>query len=104
MKHSEIEDIYDEDLYTGVLQNKYGVSTRSPKFKGNGRWSDRLREAFRHQGKPWSESIEAAVKRDVAELVEANPGNALNPHKRSSLDALVEALEGKLATIAAGKK
>jgi hypothetical protein len=63
-----------------------------------------LREAFKHQGKPWSDTIEAKVKADVAELVEANPATALNGHKRNSFDALVQALETKLNAIAASKK
>ena len=87
-----------------MLQNKYGVSTASPKFKGNLKWSDRLRSTFRHQGKVWSDQVEARVKTDVAELVEANPASALNPHKRSSFDALVDALKAKLGSIAVIKK
>jgi len=103
-KESELEDLYDEAIYTGMLQNKYGVSTQSPKFKGNAKWSDRMRDTFKHQGKPWSDQLEARVKADIAELVEANPGAALNVHKRASIDALVQALANKLTQIAAGKK
>ena len=104
MKESEIEDLYDEALYASMLQNKYGVSTASPKFKGNAKWSDRLRETFRHQGKQWNDQVEAKLKFDVAELVQANPAAALNPHKRSSFDALIGALTNKIKTIAIGKK
>lgn len=104
MKESEIEDLYEEGLYSAMLLNKYGVSTQSPRFKGNTKWSNRVRDAFRHQGKPWSEQIEAEVKAQVATLVEGNPGQALNDHKRSSFDALARALELKLSTIAIGKK
>jgi hypothetical protein len=103
-RESEFEDMLDENLYATMLQNRYGVSTLSPKFKGNSKWSDRLREAFKHQGKPWSDTIEAKVKADVAELVVASPATALNAHKRNSFDALVQALEAKLNAIAASKK
>lgn len=103
MKESEIEDLYNENLYAKMLFNKHGVSTASPKFKGTAKWSDRLRETFRHQGKLWSDQIKARIKLDVAELVEANPAIALNQHKRSSFDALVTALETKLNTIATSK-
>lgn len=103
MKESEIEDMFDEALYSAMLQNLYGVSTLHPKFKGNAKWSDRLANAFRHQGKPWSDQIEKKVKAGVAELVETNPATALNVHKRSSFDALISALETKLNTIAASK-
>ncbi len=104
MKESEIEDWYDEALYAPMLQHKYGVSTASPKFKGTAKWTDRLRETFRHQGKQWSDQVEAKVKADVAELVQANPAGALNPHKRSSFDALIGALTNKIKTITISKK
>ncbi len=101
---SEIEDMFEEGLYSTMLQNRYGVSTLSPKFKGNAKWSDRLKAAFKHQGKPWSDAIKTKIKTEISELVETNPGNALNAQKRSSFDALVQALEAKLNTIAASKK
>lgn len=101
---SEIEDLYEEPLFAPMLLNRYGVSTGSPKFKGTAKWSDRLRETFRHQGKPWSDQIEMRVKADVAELVVANPGSALNANRKRGFDALVEALEDKLKAIADGKK
>jgi NADPH-dependent 7-cyano-7-deazaguanine reductase QueF-like protein len=103
MKESEIEDIFEESLYSSMIQNKYGVSTLSPKFKGTDKWSNRLRETFKHHGKPWSEQIEAKVKADLAELVEMNPTTALNQHKRSSFDTLAKALEAKLTIISDSK-
>jgi predicted ATPase len=103
MKESEIEDMFDETLYSTMLQNRYGVSTLHPKFKGNAKWSDRLASVFKNTGKPWSDQIEAKVKAAVAELVETNPSAALNVHKRSSFDSLITALETKLDTIAASK-
>lgn len=103
MKEAEIEDMFEETVYAKMLQNRYGVSTLSPKFKGTGKWSDRLARAFKHQGKPWSDQIEAKVKAEVAELVEADPANALNVHKRSSFDALITALEAKLNMVAESK-
>jgi putative ATP-dependent endonuclease of the OLD family len=104
MKESEIEDLYDVNLYSDMLINKYGVSTQSPKFKGNAKWSSRMRDTFKHQGKNWSDQIEMIVKADIAELVELNPGKALNMHKKSSVDALISTLVKKLDHIAAGKK
>lgn len=103
MRESEIEDLYDESLYANMLLNRYGVSTTSPKFRGTAKWSERVRETFRHQGKLWSDQIEAKVKADVADLVEANAAVALNPHKRSSFDALTQALKTKLDGIATSK-
>lgn len=99
----KFEDMYQEDIYSAILQNRYGVSILSPKFKGNSKWSVRIRETFKHQVKPWSDNIEAKLKAEVAELVKADPGGALNAHKRNAFDALVQALEAKTNTIAASK-
>ena len=74
MQDSEIEDIYDVKLYSQMLQNKYAVSTLSPKFKGKHKWSQRLRDTFKNHGKPWSDTIEMKVKHDIADLVERKPG------------------------------
>ena len=101
---SEFEDMLDTTLYASMIQNRYGVSLLSPKFKGNDKWSDRLKAAFKHQGKTWSDAVETKIKGEIAELVETNPAAALNSHKRSSFDALVTALETKLNAIAASKK
>jgi len=104
MKESEIEDLYDDNLYRALFQNRYDVSVDSPKFKGNLKWSERARNAFAHQGKPWSDKIENVLKSEVADLVEASPSVALNSHKRPVFDALVQSLEQKLLAIEAGKK
>jgi putative ATP-dependent endonuclease of the OLD family len=103
MKESEIEDLYDVNLYTSLLTNRYGVSTASPKFKGNDKWSARMREAFKSQGKPWSDTIAGRVKADIAQLVASNPAEALNVHRKTSFDALVSALEAKLNQLIASK-
>lgn len=103
-KESEIEDIFDEAIYSEMLQRKYGVSTRHPKFKGNRKWSERLESTFKELGKPWSSQTEARIKAEVSELVETNPGAALNTHMRNSFDALIEALESKLNALAESKK
>jgi len=103
MSESEIEDMFDESLYSVFLLNTYGVSTLSPKFKGNGKWSERMRNAFKHSGKPWSDQLKAKIKADLADLVAANPAAALNKHKRSAFDALIVALEAKLGNIASSK-
>ncbi|WP_328515592.1 ATP-binding protein [Ralstonia solanacearum] len=104
LDEAEFEDLLDEGLYASFMQNKYGASLASPKFKGKKKWSDRLRAAFEHQGKAWSSKLEAQVKDDVADLIVANPSKALNSHKRGSFDGLVAALEARLDIIDLGKK
>ncbi len=92
---SEIEDLYDSKLYEPLLLNKYGVAL-SPDFKGKKKWSDRLKDVFLRQGKPWNEAIENDVKRTIAAKVAEEPGNALLSACRSAFDALVQAIERRL--------
>jgi putative ATP-dependent endonuclease of OLD family len=103
MKESEIEDLYDETLYASMIQNKFGVSLQSPKFKGTSKWAIRMRDTFKHQGKPWSDKIEMDIKGAITHLIESSPAAALNVHKRGCFDALVAALESKVNTAAAAR-
>jgi predicted ATP-dependent endonuclease of OLD family len=96
MAESEIEDMYNSAVYEAEIQNGFGVSLQSPKFKTSKKWSERMKETFRNQGKPWDDKIEINVKTAVADAVAGNPELALNAHKRSSYDALVAALESKI--------
>ncbi len=103
LSESEIEDLYNETLYSPLLKNKYGVSTEAPQFKGNRKWSDRMRLIFKNQGKLWTDNVEMKVKGDIAELVEGNPSSAVNQHHRGPIDSLITALEQKLKTIKESK-
>lgn len=61
-------------------------------FRGNKKWSDRVADCFRSQGKQWNDKMEKRVKLRVAEALPSDPVVALNQHKRSFIDALVTAL------------
>jgi hypothetical protein len=96
LSESELEDLYNVAIYKDLLLNKYRVSLDSPKFHSKRKWSDRIRECFRHCGKPWDDRVEMEVKIAVAQSVAANPGIALNEHHRGSFDSLVQSLESRL--------
>lgn len=93
MGASEFEDCLDLDVYRESIQQEYGVYLGGPAFQGNNKWSDRLKATFLQQGKLWDDSVESAIKDIVAKCVASAPKNALNEHKRSSIDALVTSLE-----------
>lgn len=94
-REAELEDLYDPALYASVLKNKYGV-TLGGKSKSNRKWSQRMGEVFKQQGKPWSDAVEADVKASIASRVAAAPEAALLAQCRSAFDALVQALEDRL--------
>lgn len=94
MKEAEFEDVLNFDLYKLTIQEKFGVNLDIKEFRNSAKkWSERVKDAFLKQGKLWNDKIESEVKMVVADCVKQQPSNALNPHKRSSIDALVVGLE-----------
>jgi predicted ATP-dependent endonuclease of OLD family len=94
MSDSELEDCIDPDLYKDGILSKYGVDLGSSQFRGNKKWSERMKSVFMDQGKPWNDAIKKEIKFFIADLVSKNPKTALHQHKRNSIDALVTAVEG----------
>lgn len=90
--NSEIEDCYELSAYKDAIQNEFGVNLSVTEFRSNRKWSDRVADCFRSQGKTWNENMEKRVKLCVATNLPANDNTALNQHKRSFVDALVVAL------------
>lgn len=93
MTNSEFEDCILVSCYKDAVYSEFGVNLDSAKFKGNKKWSDRMRSTFMDQGKPWDERILRRVKWILSEEVSKNPNNCLNQYKRNSIDALIVALE-----------
>jgi predicted ATP-dependent endonuclease of OLD family len=91
--NSEFEDCVATDIYKEVVLNEMGVDLDSPKFRGNSKWSDRLKATFLDQGKIFTDAASTRTKYIVANAVSKNPKMALNEHNRNSIDALVGALD-----------
>lgn len=95
MREAELEDVYNAAIYTEMIRDKYEVGLDRSSFRNNNKWSNRMRDTFLSQGKQWNEKFEEILKGEIAEIIAQNPEQALNPHKRSSIDALVAALENR---------
>lgn len=93
---SEMEDTFDRVVYAARVLDQFGVDLGDTSFRGNAKWSDRMKACFQKQGKPWNDAIKAQVKAVVAQAVSDNPAEALNDHMRPAIDALVAAIERKL--------
>lgn len=91
--NAEIEDCYSKDVYKEVILDEFGVNVNVAEFRGNKKWSDRMADCFRAQGKQWNDTMEKRVKLAVANAIPEDANSALNPHKRSCIDAIVSALE-----------
>ncbi len=94
--NAEFEDCFDKAAYTDAVLAEFGVNLNVNEFRGSKKWSDRVADCFRSQGKQWNETTEKRVKVCVAQTLPANPAIALNQHKRSFVDALVSALNSLL--------
>ena len=94
---AEFEDCLKRDFYVEQIKQKFSVDLSLGTFKGNKKWSDNVKAIFLSQGQQWTDTIEKKVKMIVAESIpEENAEVVLNEHKRSSIDALVNALEAML--------
>lgn len=92
LQNAEFEDCLEKTAYVEAILSEFGVDLNVAEFEGNKKWSDRVADCFRSQGKQWNDTMEKRVKLCVAESLPANPAVALNQYKRSSIDALVTAL------------
>ena len=98
MAESEMEDCISTSVYEAALLADLGVQLKSKTF-GHGRrkWSERMKETFQDQAKPWNKGIMNRVKTLVADCVDQSPNDALCQVKGASVLALIEALEVKLS-------
>lgn len=90
--NAEFEDCLEKSAYAEAVLSEFGVNLNVTEFRGSKKWSDRVADCFKSQGKQWNDTTEKRVKLCVAEAVPLDPASALNQHKRSSIDALVTAL------------
>lgn len=93
MVQSEFEDIIKPEIYRDALKNEFGVDVTNNKFKGNEKWSLRLKKLFDHNGTNYRNTEESKAKFLVVENFIKNPIYSLIPEKRNSMDALVASIE-----------
>jgi len=93
---SEFEDLIDPEIYRQMMQATYRISLDSPKFKTNKKWSDRMRDNFKLQGKNWNDQVKAEVKHKIAQLVALSPLQAIGDHNIPPIQSLADALADRL--------
>jgi putative ATP-dependent endonuclease of the OLD family len=98
MSNSEIEDLYDVEVYSDYVWRTAGVKLNVPKFRhSRSKWSDRMKETFSSQGQVWDERFEKKLKAGVAELIAQNSAAAVKASCNAVVQSLVAALEAKLS-------
>lgn len=83
--NAEFEDCLEKTAYIEEVLSEFGVDLNVVEFRGNKKWSDRVSDCFRSQGKQWNDKMEKRVKLCVATAIPSDPSVALNQYKRSSI-------------------
>jgi predicted ATP-dependent endonuclease of OLD family len=98
MQNSELEDLLNPSSYADALKKHFGVNLVDKFMSSNKKsWSDRIRENFENQGKPWSKQLERQVKYYVSLSAAAGGVDSLNVYHRGPIDTLVGQLEERLS-------
>lgn len=93
---SEFEDCIDPEVYKKAVEDEYGFSLDNPKFKGNKKWSERVKRAAINQGKMWDDKLESSIKYTVAKCIQDSKSNCLHSHHKNSIESLVSYLENSV--------
>lgn len=93
MAETELEDLYDLELYKELLNKEYGIILNDKNFiKDKSKWSSKIERVFESQGKRWSKEIERRVKLEIAEKVKENPSPAILTAHENSYHSLINAI------------
>lgn len=96
MISSEIEDCIKPSVYKKIIFDNFGVTVDCKDFKGNKKWSDRMRECFYSQGSPWNDTIEKQVKWSIANTLPDSIEEILIEQKSGFIDGLINIIESSL--------
>ncbi len=77
---AEFEDCLNKGIYEQVLKKEFEIDINVPQFRGNKKWSDRIKDVRLSQGGRWTDSVEKSIKLAVADAI---------PEKIEDLNAIV---------------
>ena len=90
---AEFEDCLQPSHYKDIIWEKFGVNINCAEFRGNAKWSERMKQAFLSQGTRWTDTVESKVKMSVA--------NGIPDHISEINDVVIPQKSGFLKGIAA---
>ena len=96
MTEAEFEDCLLPSLYEKAVFDKFGVSTKNPKFKSKKKWSDRMKDCFIKQGKTWNDKVQKELKEVVTHTLPPKCDDYLISSNRGFVDKVVEDIEAIL--------
>ena len=96
---AEFEDCLNPNFYAEVIKNEFSVDINRQQFKGNKKWSERMKNTFLSQGSQWNDEVEEKVKYIIAQTIPSKiteSNDILISAKSGFLNGLVTALETML--------
>lgn len=94
---SEFEDCLNKTIYAEAIKQEFGVDILQSSFRGNEKWSERVRKTFLSQGARWTEAVEKKVKFIVANSIpDRDIASIIIKEKSSFLDGLIHVLKRML--------
>ncbi|SMP23446.1 ATP-dependent nuclease [Chryseobacterium profundimaris] len=96
---SEFEDLVNTTIYEQSIKDVFGVNINVSEFRGNDKWSKRMRKVFLSQSKPWTDKQKEDVKSEVAKCIVLDVENAIKLRNKNVILKLVENLELLISTI-----
>jgi putative ATP-dependent endonuclease of the OLD family len=97
MGDSELEDLYNYEVYFDFIKDKYSVDLNNSQFRNSeSKWSDRVKQVFQAHGKIFNSDLESKIKLEIAKIVEKDPIKALNGSRINCISALIYSMEQKL--------
>lgn len=94
---AEFEDCINEGIYKEAILSKFGVDINSSSFKGNNKWSIRIKRAFEEQGRNVFDLKD--IKYCVAHAIANASRDHLHEHNGTSIRYLVSSLERTINSI-----
>jgi len=97
LTESELEDLYDKDIYRADFQKQFGVDPKGKPKGGTGKkWSNVIERLFRDAGKPWNESLKTEVKNWLADYAALNPNSIIKKELENPLMSFINSAEAKI--------
>lgn len=93
---TEFEDCLQPSHYKDIILEKFSVNINCAEFRGNAKWSERMKQAFLSQGTRWTDTVESKVKMSVAngipdQISEIN--TVIIPQKSGFLKGIAAAID-----------
>jgi len=94
---SELEDLYDINVYREQFRSAFGVDPKRKIEKGS-KWSETIERQFVESGKLWSDALKADCKHWLAKFAASNPDTIIRSDTGMALTAFCEAIERKVSS------